>query len=196
MSRAWYVLHTISGLENSVVDKIKKEMERNDDLRKVIVSIKIPTENVEVKGKNDKKITKKQRIFPGYVLMELDLPSDENKLESFLRTIKNIHGVIGFLGAKAESGGVRSFKVPPKPLSIEEVRAIFERTGEFKSRVLADLSSSFEVGDQVKVIDGPFKGLIGTVVEVYPDKYKLKINVSIFNRETPLNINFDQVERI
>lgn len=196
MSRAWYVLHTISGLESSVVEKIKREIEKNELLKKTIVNIKIPTETVEVKGKSDKKLTKKQRLFPGYVLMELDLPTEEQKLESFLRTIKNIHGVIGFLGAKTEQGGVRSFKVPPKPLSIEEVRAIFEKTGEFKSRAFVDLSSSFEPGDQVKITDGPFKGLIGTVVEVYPDKYKLKVNVTIFNRETPLNINFDQVERI
>jgi len=196
MSRAWYVLHTISGLESSVVEKIKREIEKNELLKKTIVNIKIPTETVEVKGKSDKKLIKKQRLFPGYVLMELDLPTEEQKLESFLRTIKNIHGVIGFLGAKTEQGGVRSFKVPPKPLSIEEVRAIFEKTGEFKSRAFVDLSSSFEPGDQVKITDGPFKGLIGTVVEVYPDKYKLKVNVTIFNRETPLNINFDQVERI
>lgn len=196
MSRAWYVLHTISGLESSVVEKIKREIEKNELLKKTIVNIKIPTETVEVKGKSDKKLIKKQRLFPGYVLMELDLPTEEQKLESFLRTIKNIHGVIGFLGAKTEQGGVKSFKVPPKPLSIEEVRAIFEKTGEFKSRAFVDLSSSFEPGDQVKITDGPFKGLIGTVVEVYPDKYKLKVNVTIFNRETPLNINFDQVERI
>ncbi|MFN4244707.1 MAG: transcription termination/antitermination protein NusG [Brevinematia bacterium] len=196
MSRAWYVLHTISGLEQSVVDKIKKETQKNDEIKKVIVNIKILTENVEIKGKNDKKITKKQRIFPGYILMELDLPEDEQKLESFLRTINNIHGVIGFLGAKVDKSGVRSFKIPPKPLSIEEVRSIFEKTGEFKSKAFVDLSSSFEVGNQVKITNGPFKGLIGTVVEVYPDKHKLKVNVSIFNRETPLNINFDQVEKI
>ncbi|MEN2998580.1 MAG: transcription termination/antitermination protein NusG [Brevinematia bacterium] len=196
MGRAWYVLHTISGLENSVVDKIKKEMEKNEDVRKVIVDIKIPMENVEVRGRGDKKIVKKQRIFPGYILLEMDLPTEEQKLESFLRTVKNIHGVIGFLGAKTEQSGVRSFRVPPKPLTIEEVRNIFEKTGEFKSRAFVDLSSSFEPGDQVKIVEGPFKGLVGTVVEVYPDKYKLKVSVTIFNRETPLNINFDQVERV
>ncbi len=196
MSRAWYVLHTISGLENSVVEKIKKETLKNEEIKKIIVNIKILTENVEVKGKNDKKIVKKQRLFPGYVLMELDLPQDEQKLESFLRTINNIHGVIGFLGAKVEKSSLKSFKVPPKPLSIEEVRAIFEKAGEFKSKAFVDLSSSFEPGNQVKITSGPFKGLVGTVVEVYPDKHKLKVNVSIFNRETPLNINFDQVEKI
>ncbi|MCS7298411.1 MAG: transcription termination/antitermination protein NusG [Spirochaetia bacterium] len=196
MSRAWYVLHTIAGLESNVVEKVKRLSEKDENIRKVIVNIKVPTEVVEVKGKDDKKHSKKQRIFPGYILMELDLPSEERSLEYFLRSIKNIHGVIGFLGAKYEQSGVRSYKVPPKPLSIEEVRAIFERTGEFKSRAFVDLSSSFEVGNQVKITDGPFKGLVGTVVEVYPDKFKLKVNVTIFNRETPLNINFDQVERL
>lgn len=196
MSRAWYVLHTISGLESSVVDKIKKEVERNEEVRKIIVDIKIPTESVEVKDKSGKKVVKRQRIFPGYVLMELDLPTEEQKLESFLRKIRSIHGVIGFLGSGADRSSVRSFKIPPKPLSIEEVRTIFEKTGEFKSKALVDLSSSFEPGNQVRIVNGPFKGLVGTVVEVYPDKYKLKVNVTIFNRETPLNINFDQVERI
>lgn len=196
MSRAWYVLHTISGLESSVVEKIKRLSEKDENIRKVIVNIKVPTEDVEVKGKDDKKHSKKQRIFPGYVLMELDLPSEERSLEYFLRSIKNIHGVIGFLGTRSDQRGVKSYKVPPKPLSIEEVRTIFERTGEFKSRAFVDLSSSFEVGNQVKITNGPFKGLVGTVVEVYPDKFKLKVNVTIFNRETPLNINFDQVERL
>ncbi|MCX8028409.1 MAG: KOW motif-containing protein [Brevinematales bacterium] len=196
MSRAWYVLHTISGFEKSVVEKIKSISEKDENIRRIIANIKILTENIETKGKNDKKIIKQQRIFPGYVLMELDLPTEEKSLEYFLRTIKNIRGVIGFLGSQKDKTGVSSFKVPPKPLSIEEVRSIFERTGEFKSRAFVDLSSSFEVGNQVRIIDGPFKGLVGTVVEVYPDKYKLKVNVTIFNRETPLNVNFDQAERI
>ncbi|MGC8766219.1 MAG: transcription termination/antitermination protein NusG [Brevinematia bacterium] len=196
MGRAWYVLHTISGHENNVVEKIKKDIVSKEDFKKVIVNIKIPMESVEIK-QGDKKLIKKKKIFPGYVLMELDLPDDNQKLESFLRAIKSIHGVIGFLGSKIDHRTRNiSFKEPPKPLSLEEVRAIFEKSGEFKSKAFIDLSSSFEPGDQVRIIDGPFKGLVGIVTEVYPDKYKLKVTVSIFNRKTPLNIGFEQVEKM
>lgn len=196
MGRAWYVLHTISGHENNVIEKIKKEIEDKDEFKKVIVNMKVPMENVEVK-QGDKKLVKKKKIFPGYVLMELDLPEEVDKLEEFLRAIKSIHGVIGFLGAKIDpKTKAISFKEPPKSLSLEEVRVILEKTGEFKSKAFIDLSSSFEPGDQVRIIEGPFKGLVGTVTEVYPDKYKLKVTVSIFNRKTPLNIGFEQVEKM
>jgi len=190
MGRAWYVLQAVSGMENKVVERIKKEILSDEDFKKIIINIKIPTENVEVKNpKTNQKVIKKQRVYPGYILMELDLPQDEHLLESFMAAIKRIAGVIGFLGTK-------SLRKPPKPLSFEEVRSIFERIGEFKSKAFLDLSSTFEVGDQVRITDGPFKGLVGRVAEVHNDKFKLKVIVEIFNRETPVNIYFDQAERI
>jgi transcriptional antiterminator NusG len=190
MGRAWYVLQAISGMENKVVERIKEDVLSRDEFKKIVINIKIPMENVEVKNpKTNQKVIKKQRVYPGYVLMELDFPQDELLLEKFMYAIKNIRGVIGFLGAK-------SMKKPPRPLSIEEVRTIFERIGEFKSKAFLDLSSTFEVGDQVRITDGPFKGLVGKVVEVHNDKFKMKVMVEIFSRETPVNISFDQAERV
>ncbi len=189
MSRAWYVLNTVSGYEEKVVEALKKEIEKNGLLSKTIMNLKIPMENVEVTTRSNKKLIKKKKIYPGYVLVEMSLPTDENQLKQVLGTIIRINGVVGFLGTK-------SYDKPPKPLSVDEVRSIFERTGELRTRAIVELSSSFEIGDSVRIISGPFKGLVGKVSEVHHDKFKLKINVEIFGRETPISIGFDQVERL
>lgn len=164
----WYVVHTYSGYENKVKANIEKSIE-NRNLQDQIIDIQIPMEEVlEIKD-NKKKIVQK-KIFPGYVIIKM-LMTDESWY-----VVRNTRGVTGFVGPSSK----------PVPLSDDEVSAMGVET---KSIVV-----DYKVGDSVKVTAGPLESFIGVVEEINLEKKKIRVRVSMFGRETPVELEFDQVE--
>ena len=163
----WYVIHTYSGNEKKVADTIQKTIE-NRGLQELILDIRIPMETVtEIRDDGPKEVERK--LFPGYVLVKMFM-NDESWY-----IIRNTRGVTSFVGPGSK----------PVPLTDEEVMALGVESMEVKL--------SFEVGDNVKVIDGPFDGNIGVVEEISIPKGTVCINISMFGREIPVELKFNQV---
>ena len=163
----WYVIHTYSGYEKKVADTIQKTIE-NRGLQELILDICIPMETVtEIRDDGPKEVERK--LFPGYVLVKMFM-NDESWY-----IIRNTRGVTSFVGPGSK----------PVPLTDEEVMALGVESMEVKL--------SFEVGDNVKVIDGPFDGNIGVVEEISIPKGTVCINISMFGREIPVELKFNQV---
>jgi transcriptional antiterminator NusG len=185
MAAGWYVLHTYSGYENKI-EKILRLMLGSGELDKEIVKdIKIPQEEV-VEVRDGKKRTQTRKFFPGYVLVEMDLPELEWK--ETCSKIKKIQGVTGFVGTPSDKR--------PQPLSGDEARGILQRSGEIKGEKPVRSRQSFSAGEQVKIIDGPFESFTGTIEEVNQEKNKLKVMVGIFGRNTPVEVDLLQVEKL
>ena len=163
----WYVIHTYSGYEKKVADTIQKTIE-NRGLQELILDIRIPMETVtEIRDDGPKEVERK--LFPGYVLVKMFM-NDESWY-----IIRNTRGVTSFVGPGSK----------PVPLTDEEVMALGVESMEVKL--------SFDVGDNVKVIDGPFDGNIGVVEEISIPKGTVCINISMFGREIPVELKFNQV---
>jgi transcriptional antiterminator NusG len=185
MATGWYVLHTYSGYENKI-EKTIRMMIGNRELDKEIVrDIKVPQEEV-VEVKDGKKRTLTKKFLPGYVLMEMDLPDPDWK--TTCSRIKKIQGVTGFVGTPADR--------KPQPLSGDEARGILQKSGEIKGERPARARQSFAAGEQVKIIEGPFESFTGTIEEVNHEKNKLKVMVGIFGRNTPVEVDLLQVEKL
>lgn len=167
MSR-WYVVHTYSGYENKVASNLQKIVD-NRSLQELIQDIKIPTE-VVTEIKDNVKRDVERKVFPSYVLVKMVM-NDET-----WHIVRNTRGVTGFVGAGSH----------PEPLTEKEV----ENLGVEKREV----EVNFSVGDSVKIIEGPLDGFIGTVDGIEPDKFKVRVVVSMFGRETPVELELDQVE--
>ncbi|GGJ01225.1 transcription termination/antitermination protein NusG [Alicyclobacillus cellulosilyticus] len=177
LEKHWYVIHTYSGYENKVKTNLEsrvQSMGMGDKIFRVVV----PTEE-EIEIKNGKKRVVQKKVFPGYVLVEMIMTDDSWYL------VRNTPGVTGFVGAPG--GSTR-----PVPLLPHEVRAILRKMGsdEVKTRV------DFSVGEVVRICEGPFADMIGTVEEIHEDQQKLRVLVSMFGRETPLELDFAQVEKL
>lgn len=169
----WYVVHTYSGHENKVKTNLEKRIETTG-MEDRIFRILVPTEEkIERKKGKEKVINKK--IFPGYVLVEMIMSDDS------WYVVRNTPGVTGFV-----SSGTK-----PLPLQPEEASHILKGMG-MGDKVI---TSEFNEGDRVKVIDGPFEEFIGIVQEVHPQQGKAKVLVSMFGRETPLELEFSQMEK-
>ena len=177
MAARWYVLHVHSGFENKVAETIKDKAQKQG-LGAHVEEILVPTEEI-VEVKRGQKVNSERKFFPGYVLAKLDLDDDVWHL------IKNTPKVSGFLGA----GG-------NKPVAISEKEA---------QRLLKQLqdgvgsprpSVTFDIGEEVKVTEGPFASFNGTVEEVDEGKGRLKVSVSIFGRATPVELEYGQVEKV
>lgn len=175
MGKNWYVIHTYSGFEGKVKAGIEEKV-RTSGLSEKFGKIMIPTEEVVEINKGKKRVSNK-KFFPGYVLIEMEME------DSTVQLVKGIPKVTGFVG-----GGDL-----PVPLSPEEVNTLQVQletgSAQPKSKVL------FSVGENVRIIDGPFMGFNGTVEEVHQEHSKLKVFVSIFGRPTPVELGFLQVER-
>lgn len=167
-SAKWYVVHTYSGYENKVAANLEKIIE-NRKLQDMIFDIKVPTETVV--EKNDKGVVKEKemKIFPSYILVKMIMTNDTWFI------VRNTRGVTGFVGATTQ----------PIPLSDEEVAKL-----GVEQIVYAD---EFTVGDSVKIIEGGFTGFTGVIDEVIADAKRLKVTVSMFGRETPVEVAYDQV---
>ena len=176
MSKRWYVVHVYSGMEKSVHRALLDRIERAG-LQEKFGRILVPSEEVlEVKG--GKKSITERRIFPGYVLVEMDLTDETWHL------VKNTNRVTGFLGGSGNR---------PAPISEREVEKILSQMEEGvekpKPKVL------FEVGEMVRVKEGPFADFNGNVEEVNYEKSKVRVSVTIFGRATPVELDFSQVEK-
>lgn len=173
----WYVLHVYSGFESKVSDAIK-EKARKLGLQDHVEEIMVPTEEV-VEMKRGQRVNAERKFFPGYVLAKLDL--DDN----VWHMIKDTPKVSGFLG----SGGNK-----PVPISEREAQRIINQVQEGIERPRP--SVIYDIGEDVKVVDGPFASFNGTVEEIDEEKAKLKVTVSIFGRATPVELEYSQVEKL
>jgi len=172
--RNWYVVHSYSGYEN----KVKKNLEHRIEslgMQHKIFQVVVPTEE-EIELKDGQRRTVERRIFPGYILVDMMMDEDS------WYVVRNTPGVTGFVGS------VRR----PTPLRPRDVDKILKRMRAETPRVKV----SFMPGQKVRVADGPFEDFVGSVDEVYPDKGKIRILVSFFGRETPVELDFLQVEKI
>ncbi len=177
MEKNWYVVHTYSGYENKVKTNLEKRvhsMEMQDKIFRVLV----PVEE-EVEHKEGKKKTVMRKVFPGYVLVEMIMTDDS------WYVVRNTPGVTGFVGSSGSGS-------KPTPLMPDEVESILVQMGIEESRKKVD----FQIDDQVKVIDGLFTDMTGTIEEIDWNRSKLKVLVNMFGRETPLELDFSQVEKI
>ncbi|MFZ5351302.1 MAG: transcription termination/antitermination protein NusG [Bacillota bacterium] len=166
----WYVVHTYSGYENKVKANIEKIVE-NRSMQDVIFEVKVPMEE-QVEIKNGKKKVTQKKVFPGYVLVKM-LMTDESWY-----VVRNTRGVTGFVGPGSK----------PVPLTDAEVKSL----GVEKTPIKLDA----KLGDHVKIISGPFENFIGIIQEINNDKHKVKVLVSMFGRETPVELDFVQIEKL
>ena len=172
----WYITHAYSGFEGKVRDSIMAEATRLG-LDHLVAQIEVPTETV-TEARRGKKIAVERKFMPGYVLAKLQMTDDVYHL------VKNTPKVTGFLGNDNK----------PQPISEKEAARYFGGVEEAKSAPKQQISVDYEIGDQVKVLDGPFASFNGLVEELYFDKQKVKVGVSIFGRATPVELDFEQVE--
>jgi len=173
----WYVLHVYSGFENKVSEAIH-EKARKLGLEDHVGEIMVPTEEV-VEVRRGQRVNAERKFFPGYVLAKLDMT------DQVWHMIKDTPKVSGFLGA----GGNK-----PVPISEEEAQAILQQVQEGIERPRP--SVTYDIGEEVKVTDGPFASFNGTVEEIDEEKAKLKVSVSIFGRATPVELEYAQVEKV
>ncbi|GHU61011.1 transcription termination/antitermination protein NusG [Spirochaetia bacterium] len=186
MATGWYVLHTYSGYENKIEKTIRMMITAGELDKAVIRDIKVPSEEV-VEVKDGKKRTMNRKFLPGYILVEMDLP-DGLGWKAPCSKIKEINGVTGFVGTPANK--------KPQPLTGDEARGILQKSGEIKGERPVRARQSFSAGEQVKIIDGPFESFTGTIEDVNVEKNKLKVMVGIFGRNTPVEVDLLQVEKM
>lgn len=172
--RRWYVLHTYSGYEENVEKNLKQRIE-SMDMEDKIYNILIPSEK-KIRIKNGKRKVVEEKIFPGYVLVEM-IVTDESWY-----VVRNTPNVTGFIG----TGTI------PTPISEKEVKELQKRMGVEEPKYKVDVSE----GSPVRIIDGPFKNLEGKVINVDESKGKVKVLVSMFGRETPVELDFLQIKKI
>lgn len=172
--RRWYVLHTYSGYEETVAKNLKQRIE-SLDMQDKIFSVMVPKEK-KIKIKGGKRKTVEEKIFPGYVLVEMIVTDDS------WYVVRNTPSVTGFVG----SGTI------PTPLGEDEIKKIKKRMGVEEPKYHIDVAS----GDAVKIIDGPFKEFDGKVSYVDEEKGKVKVLVAMFGRETPVELDFLQIKKV
>jgi len=177
MAKRWYVVHAYSGFEKSVQKALKERIER-EGMQDLFGQVLVPVEEV-VDIKNGRRSISERKFFPGYVLVEMEMTDDTWHL------VKSTPKVTGFVGGTANR---------PAPISVKEVEAIMQQMQEGvekpKPKVL------FEVGEKVRVNDGPFTDFNGSVDEVNYERNKLRVSVQIFGRDTPVELDFSQVEKL
>jgi len=175
VSFKWYIIHVASGHEKKVA-KVIEEQARKKNLQDQISRIVVPTEEVAEVRRNQK-VNVEKKFLPGYILINMEL-NDET-----WHFVRNVPKVSGFLGSA----------VKPSPVSEAEVNAIFKQMEE--GSVVSKSTVLFEVGESVKINDGPFESFVGEVSDVDEEKSRLKVSVSIFGRATPVELEFSQVEK-
>lgn len=173
MIKQWYVVHTYAGYENKVKANLEKRID-SMNMDEKIFRILVPMED-EVEIKDGKKKITKRKVFPGYVLVEMFMTDDS------WYVVRNTPGVTGFVGSGAK----------PIPLNDDEARHIIRQTGVDEPRTRI----TFSIGENIRVISGPFENFIGQIEEINLEKQKLRVMISMFGRETPIELDFSQIER-
>ncbi|WP_366248440.1 transcription termination/antitermination protein NusG [Terribacillus aidingensis] len=177
MEKRWYVVHTYSGYENKVKANLEKRLDSmgmEDKIFRVVVP-----EDEETEIKNGKRKTAMKKVFPGYVLTEMVMTDDS------WYVVRNTPGVTGFVGSTGSGS-------KPTPLLDEEVEVILKRMGMEETLTEFD----FEEKESVRVTDGPFNDFTGTIENIDMDKQKVKVHVNMFGRETPVELDFSQIEKL
>lgn len=177
MEKNWYVVHTYSGYENKVKANLEKRVE-SMGMQDKIFRVIVPEEEAQEERNGKKKIVKK-KVFPGYVLVEIIMTDDS------WYVVRNTPGVTGFVGS---SGGGSK----PTPLLPEEVTVILKRMG----MDAVPMETDFEVGEVVRIREGAFTNFTGVIKAIELEKHKLKVIVDMFGRETPVELEFSQVEKL
>lgn len=172
--KQWYVVHCYSGQENKVRHAIEQRIETMG-MRDKIFDVIVPTEE-EIEVKEGKRRTVERRVFPGYILVEMKMDEDS------WYVVRNTPGVTGFVGMGND----------PTPLRQEEVKQIMDRMSDEMPKVKV----TFKVGQKVRIIDGPFNDFIGIVAAIDPDKSKVRVMVNFFGRDTPVELDFLEVEKV
>ena len=171
----WYIVQAYSGFEQKVAQSIKDELKKHE-LAEKLDQILVPTHQV-TEVKKGKRTKKEKKFFPGYVLIKVELS------KQIYHMIKNLQKVSGFLGSADK----------PTPISDNEIKRILGQVSE--SAITQKTGISFEIGEKVKVCDGPFASFNGLIEEIDEEKSRLKVSVSIFGRATPVDLEFNQVEK-
>lgn len=174
----WYIIHAYSGFENKVRDSILAEAERKG-LSALVEAVEVPAETV-TEVKRGKKVQVERKTMPGYVLAKLAMNDDVYHL------VKNTPKVTGFLGNNNK----------PQPISDREAARYFGAREQAAAEPKKHISVDYEIGDSVKVLDGPFSSFTGVVEELDFDKNRVKVSVSIFGRATPVELDFEHVELV
>ena len=170
MQPKWYVVHTYSGYENKVKTDLEKTV-KNRELEEYIFDIVVPMEE-QIEIKDGKRKTNLKKVFPGYVLVKMIVTEESWYI------VRNTRGVTGFVGTGTD----------PIPLTEEEIRKMgFE---------LTEVNVDYEVNDSVKILNGPLENFVGVVQEINKEKHKVKVLVSMFGRETPVELEFSQVQKV
>lgn len=174
IQKRWYIVHTYSGHENKVKVNLEKRIEYMN-MGEKIFRVEVPQKTItQVKG--GKKQEKEEKIFPGYVLVEMIMDDDS------WYVVRHTAGVTKFVGSAKK----------PVPAKDSEIKKIIHRTQAQTQKIQLDVKA----GDKVRIISGPFADFVGDITEVYPDKSKLRANVSIFGRETPVELEYKQIQKL
>lgn len=172
--RAWYVLHTYSGYEDNVTRNLKQRIE-SMDMQELIFDVLVPKEK-KIKIKGGKRVVVEERIYPGYVLVDMMVT------DASWYVVRNTPNVTGFIG----------LGTTPTPVDPAEIESLKKRMGVAEPKYKIDV----RVGDSVKIADGPFKDFDGKIQEIDDEKGKVKVLVSIFGRETPVELDFLQIRKM
>ena len=166
----WYVIHTYSGYENKVKADLEQKV-KNQEMEEYFFDIVVPMEE-QIEIKDGKRKTNLKKVFPGYVLIKMIVT------EQTWYIVRNTRGVTGFVGSGTD----------PIPLTEDEIRKMgFE---------ISEINVDYEVNDSIEIIDGPFKDYVGVVQEINKEKHKVKVLISMFGRETPVDLELSQVQKV
>ncbi|OIU72875.1 transcription termination/antitermination protein NusG [Rossellomorea aquimaris] len=177
MEKNWYVVHTYSGYENKVKANLEKRVE-SMGMQDKIFRVLVPEEE-ETDIKNGKKKVVKKKVFPGYVIVEIVMTDDS------WYVVRNTPGVTGFVGSTGSGS-------KPTPLLPEEATYLLKQMGMADKKIEVD----FELGETVKVNEGPFANFTGTIEEIDSAKSKVKVHVNMFGRDTPVELDFSQIDKL
>ncbi len=195
MAKNWYIIQTWTGYEDKIEKELNQKISNGEISSDVLFSVKVPKKDViefvKVKDKKtggeiEKKKTRKEKIYPGYIYLEIDFP--EIGWKDICSSVRRIRGVAGFVGTEANEH--------PRPMKTADVRRMLQLAGEIAGEKNVRIKQIFERGDQVKINDGPFVGFSGTIENVDSDKNKLDVSLQLFGRATVVTVEASQAEKL